>query len=153
MQFVLGNELRDAPSFQFRANEIPQRKAFQPPQQEPQEPVPRPFPQSLTIPSAFENQQQFFPQPTDFSQQQFDVSSPKVANSFRAPPAPRGQSRPKPNPQVLFLAQPEDVPQPNAIRRNSVSQENRSILDELLKQYAIPNGSPAINDFSFSQNA
>lgn len=160
LQIALGNELREAPNaFQFRPNEIPQtqqRKTFQPEEDVPEEPLPpRPFPQSLTIPSAFSAQPQFISAANDFSQQQFDVTSPKVANSFRAPQPQRAQPRPKPRPQVLFLAPAEDVAQPpNSIRRNSnVPQDSHSILDELLKQYALPNGSPAINDFSFSQNA
>ena len=67
----------------------------------------------------------------------------------------KNRAKPKFNPQQLVLVTPVDETT-NPVRRSSngvrVVPEGRSILDELMKQYAIPNGSPAISDFSFSYN-
>ncbi|XP_065222137.1 RNA-binding protein 33-like [Planococcus citri] len=167
LQLILGNDLRDVPpqQFQFRGNELPPQRTFPVEETPSEEPVPRPFPASLTIPSVFDQQPQFAqqapspaPTPIDFNQQ-FDFSGAAAGVPARAPPAFRASARsqqpkPKTRPQVLFISQPEDVQQPAAVRRNSnnAGPETRSILDELIKQYAISNASPAINDFSFSQN-
>lgn len=73
-------------------------------------------------------------------------------------PTKPSKNRAKPKhhpPQQLVLVTPADEIT-NPVRRSSngvrVVHEGRSILDELMKQYAIPNGSPAISDFSFSYN-
>lgn len=158
LQLILGNELRDPSQFQFRSNDIPPQRNF-PVEESPEEPIPRPFPQSLTIPSAFDQQLQFAqasgpPSNIDFNQH-FDVpSAPRAPAPSAFRPSGRSQSKPQPRPQVLFISQPEDIQQPGAVRRNSnIGPQNPSILDQLLKQYAIPNASPAINDFSFSQGS
>lgn len=159
LQFVIGDS-----SSLARPNEIPQqrRPPFQFPvasseEQGAEGPAPpRPFPQGLPIPSVFDAAQA---QISQFGSPSGEIE-PQSAPVFRQarPQAPvRGQARPRPQPQFVFVSQAEEgapqVPQQAAVRRNSNSGPgSRSILDDLVKQYSLPSGSPAINDFSFTNN-
>lgn len=153
LQYLLGSDFRESLPLRYRTNEVQQRKTststtrFE--ENNDENETSRPFPQDLPIPAIFETVQV----------QQNDFTQPKYSSQFELPISnsvfkkPLKEHRSKQKPQFLLVTPLEEPPQQNNVRRNSNNrQENHSILDDLIKQYAIPNGSPAINDFSFSYN-
>lgn len=159
LQFLIGNEQRENPTLQYHSNNIPsaRRQFLQPTtSEEDSQNSERLFRSGIPFSATFEadSPSQFQITPNQLLQTRFSSSFEAEPN---LPPSnkkfSKGQLRPKSKSQLLPTPTDDIQPQ-NVIRRNSnINQGNsRSILDELLKQYPIPNGSPAINDFSFTYN-
>lgn len=160
LQYLLGGDLQEVVAAQYPSNELAQRKsnlvATKLQEEDAQGTSNRPQGQSFPIPAIFEmnaNAQQAVTN-NEFAQSKF-VPQYELPDGTIRGAISKSQNRNKPRPQYLLISPVDDaqfaqsVQSSVPVRRHSSRPENRSILDELLKQYSIPNKSAPINNFSF----
>lgn len=154
LQYLLGGDLQEVA--QYPSNELAQRKsnlvAVKLQDEDAQGTSSRPFVQSFPIPAIFEmNAAAQQAANNEFAQSKF-VPQYELPDGTVRGAISKSQNR-KTRPQYLLISPVDDAQftqsAPVPVRRHSSRQETRSILDELLKQYSIPNMAAPINNFSF----
>lgn len=160
LQYLLGGDLQEIVAAQYPSNELAQRKSnsasIKLQEEDSQGTSNRPVVQSFPIPTIFEMNtaaQQAIGN-NEFAQSKF-VPQYELPDGTLRGAISKSQNRNKSRPQFLLISPVDDAQFSQSaqssvpVRRHSSRQENRSILDELLKQYAIPNMAAPINNFSF----